>query len=435
MDDSKVILFLVVMLIFIRLYSSEENVIYERLLCENSTVKLQCPGDTLVEDINITAFSDVDEDSCILPKETTEETNSLNQEPTLSCIGQNSCQLTDKMINTSKYADLERTRKLHVKYNCVLENRVNVSRPDQTVCPSDMSSVLCNLRTRQVLVLAVNLTHETFVCSTPDLYNTCRRRIKESVKISCNKKRRCESVWNTSLSTLDECIKIPKRFKIVFTCKESRNANSMESEYNVAGVSVGVTTGVVVILGAVVVMFWFAKRKARDNILSRSLYTDADASHPRTPYDKLNCKTVTNKTYENPDAVIPCVSHRQDTPQKHNGSTPGHSVFGTADKNTELSPDPYSYVNNCNTSPTALMEYDTVNHYEIPIAKEDSDTASHVTDDDEYSYDISRHADLPDQHQGLYNRNADSMYDKTFTNSQENITNQTYDHCRSDTNT
>lgn len=145
---------------------------------------------------------------------------------------------------------------------------------------------------------------------------------------------------------------------------------------------------------------------------------------------------MTNKTYENPDAVIPCLSHRQDTPQKHNGSTPGRSVFGTADKDTELSPDPYSYVNNCNTSPTAVIEYDNPNHYEIPISKEDSDTASHVSDDDKYStYDISRHADLPDQHQGLYNRNADSMYDNTFTNSQEDITNQTYDHCRSETNT
>ncbi|VDI55360.1 Hypothetical predicted protein [Mytilus galloprovincialis] len=387
MDGSRVILLIVVTLIFIRRYNSEE-IVYERLLCENSTVKLQCPGDTLVENINITAFSDIGEDSCTLHKETTEETNSMNQEPILSCIGQNLCQLTDKMINMSKYANLEKTRKLHVKYNCVLGNRVNVSRPDQTVCPSDMSSVLCNLPTRQVLVLAVYLTQETF------------------------------------------------RVKIVFTCKESRNEHSMEREYNVAGVSIGVTAGVVVILGAVFVIFWFAKRKARDNILSRSLYTDADATHPRKPYEKLNCKTVTNKTYENPDAVIPCLSHQQNTPkQVQNGDTHGHSVFGTADKDTELSPDPYSYVNNCYTSPSASIEYANPNHYEIPISKEDSDTASHVTDDDKYSYDISRHPDLPDQHQGLYNRNVDSMYDNTFTNSQEDITYQTYDHCRSETNT
>ncbi|CAC5392882.1 unnamed protein product [Mytilus coruscus] len=415
-------------------YNEKENT-YERLLCENSSVKLHCPMEKLVDDINITAFSDIDEDSCSLPIDTTKDTKSLNQEHISSCIGRKSCELTGNMINMSYYTSLGRTRKFHVKFNCVLGTSVNISRPDKTVCPSDMSSVLCNQPNRQLLVLAVNLTQETFVCSTPDLYNMCRKWIEEDVKSSCNTKRRCDQV-----STLDECIKIPKRAKITFTCKESRNENSIENEYNIAGVSVGVTAGVVLILGALFVKFWFAKRKDRDTVQSRSHYTDVDATHTNTSYEKLNCKTVTNKTYENPDAVIPCLSHRQHIPtQEHKGYTAGHSVIGTADEDKDLSPDPYSYVSNSNTSLSASLEYDTPNMtvslYELPKSIEDSDTASHVTDDEKYSYDISRHADLPDQHQDLYNRSADSMYDITSNIRQEDIVNQTYDHCRSETNT
>ncbi|XP_052071759.1 uncharacterized protein LOC127710066 [Mytilus californianus] len=437
MDDSRVILLLVVILILVRVYNSEEN-IYERLLCENSSVKLQCPMEKLVDDINITASSDVDEESCYssLPTDTADDTKSWNQEPISSCIGRKSCELTGKMINMSYYTGLGRTRKFHVKFNCVLGTSVNISRPDKTVCPLDISSVVCNQPNRRLLVLAVNLTQETFVCSTPDLNNTCRKRIEEDVKSSCNTKRRCDLV---SISTLDECIKIPKRAKITFTCKESRNENSIENKYNIAGVSVGVTAGVVLILGALFVKFWFAKRKDRDTVQSRSHYTDADTTHTNTSYEKLNCKTVTNKTYENPDAVIPCLSHRQHIPtQEHKGYTAGDSVIGTADVHEELSPDPYSYVSNCNTS-SASIEYDTpnmnVNHYELSKPIEDSDASTHFTDDDKYSYDISRHADFPDQHKGLYNRSDDSMYNITSNIRPEDIVNQTYDHCRSETNT
>lgn len=82
-----------------------------------------------------------------------------------------------------------------------------------------MSSVVCGGKLRQIEIQSVELTPYLSFCEKPTLNNSCTELIHQKVETSCNGKKKCKQlIWNQSVSTWDDCIRIPQVFKISFSC-------------------------------------------------------------------------------------------------------------------------------------------------------------------------------------------------------------------------
>ncbi|CAG2253003.1 unnamed protein product [Mytilus edulis] len=93
-------------------------------------------------------------------------------------------------------------------------NRHDSNKPIQSVCPNNMSSVaiLCGGKFRQIEIQSVELMPYLSFCEKPTLDNSCTELIYQKVETSCNGNKKCKQlIWNQSVSTWDDCIRIPQK--------------------------------------------------------------------------------------------------------------------------------------------------------------------------------------------------------------------------------
>ncbi|CAC5392886.1 unnamed protein product [Mytilus coruscus] len=236
------------------------GLIFERLLCENSDAELNCPVGNAINDINIT-FHDV-QDTCSLTDDVYQGTMALNSTYYPSCIGHNSCVLKDTMINIS-HSVADRTKKIFIKYNCVRTSDQNYNpKNPKTVCPFNMESVACGSTRRKIEIQSVELLHYLSFCDKQYFDKNCTELVHQKVNTSCNGKQKCEPlIWNESIFTWDDCIRISKFVNISFSCKAIPSNIPLQDESNVVGVAVGVTVGLITIVGVIIVYIWFVRRQ------------------------------------------------------------------------------------------------------------------------------------------------------------------------------
>lgn len=98
------------------LFFQIEGLTFEKRLCENSTVDLTCPDGNAIEDINI-AFHDI-KNACSLTNDGYTGTEAINSTSYSSCIGHNSCLLSDKIVNVSHLV-ADKTWKLNIDFHCI----------------------------------------------------------------------------------------------------------------------------------------------------------------------------------------------------------------------------------------------------------------------------------------------------------------------------
>ncbi|VDI76091.1 Hypothetical predicted protein [Mytilus galloprovincialis] len=106
-----------------------------------------------------------------------------------------------------------------------------------------MSSVVCGGKLRQIEIQSVELTPYLSFCEKPTLNNSCTELIHQKVETSCNGKKKCKQlIWDQSVSTWDDCIRIPQVFKISFSCiKAIQTELPLQDESNVVGTNEGKT--------------------------------------------------------------------------------------------------------------------------------------------------------------------------------------------------
>ncbi|VDI76093.1 Hypothetical predicted protein [Mytilus galloprovincialis] len=255
-----------------------------------------------------------------------------------SCIGHNSCVLTDKIINVSNSGS-EKTWKLVIQYYCVRSsNNHHHPRTPKTVCPFKMESIACGDKNRKIEIKSVRMMPYLSDCEKPVLNNSCIELIHQKVNISCNGKQKCEPrIWNQSVFTWDDCIRIPRFYNISFSCVKAISPNvSLSEETNAVSVAVGVTVGLITIVGVIVVYKWFVKRKVSDDeqnttnqrdenkysignennaIASKSNYEMLTTDQESRSYDELNQDFRKQSSRDQPDRnnkdteneyIIPC---------------------------------------------------------------------------------------------------------------------------------
>ncbi|XP_052071760.1 uncharacterized protein LOC127710067 [Mytilus californianus] len=331
------------------------GLIFERLLCENSDAELNCPVGKAIDDINIT-FND-EQDACSLTDDDYTGTIALNSTYYPSCIGHNSCVLTDKIVNFFSSVAVK-TKKLFIEYHCVHEmNQHHNPKDARTVCPFNMESVKCGNRLRQIEIQSVELMQYSSFCENQNWDINCTDLIHQRLNTSCNGKQKCEPlIWKESISTWDDCIRIPKFVNISFSCIKAILPNiPLQDETNVVGVAVGVTVGLITIVGVIVVYIWFIRRKVTDDkqdityhqdenkyntgnenteIPSDSNYEMLTADQESKSYDKLyldfrqhSCRDHpdrNNKDIEN-EYIIPCqVTQKNKSKQTYEDQTVNH---------------------------------------------------------------------------------------------------------------
>ncbi|XP_052069267.1 uncharacterized protein LOC127708438 [Mytilus californianus] len=176
--------------------------------------------------------------------------------------------------------------------------------------------------------------------------------------------------------------KLPEFVNISFSCKAISNVLPLQAESYVEGVAVGVTVGLIIFFGVVVVYIWFVRRNKTD--------------------DKHN----TDRHHENADII--------------------------GNQNIELSA-------NCNSeisrNPELRNFHSKQNNYEMskPMNGSNYDGNGTISEKDNYvfhedQYDVSRGHNCSDHQQGIYSRAVDTLYDIASHSRQNTVTDQTYDH-------
>ncbi|CAC5392883.1 unnamed protein product [Mytilus coruscus] len=354
---------------------------FESLLCANHEAKLNCTVGNSIDDINIT-FHDV-QDACITTDEFHKGTSlALDSMSYSSCTGHNSCVLTDKMFNISQSV-LDKTRKLLIVFDCVHEStQHHFRKPSQSVCPFNMKSVNCTQFVRKIEIQSVEF-YQYLSCYEKQNLNmlnkNCTECIQMEVNASCNGKQICEQLtWNEC----SDCSRLPTFVNISFSCKAIPNALPLQAESNVEGIAVGVTVGILIIVGVVVVYMWFVRRKKLDD--------RHNIAHHHENADNIG----------NQNMVVPANCNSE------------------ISKNLEL--------RNFNSKQ---------NNYEMakPMNESDYDENGTISEKDNYvfhedQYDVSRGHYFADHHQGIYGRAVDTVYDSASHSRQNTVTDQTYDH-------
>ncbi|XP_071130892.1 uncharacterized protein [Mytilus edulis] len=321
----------------------------ERLGSGNSQTELNCTVGNTINDINITIHEV--HDACSTTDDVLTETiTDLDSASYTSCIGHNSCILTDKTINVSNSGS-EKTWKLVIQYYCVhTSNNHHYLKNPKKVCPYKMESIACGNAIRKIEIKSVEMMPYLSVCEKPVLNNSCIELIQQKVNTSCNGKQNCEpQIWNQSVFTWDDCIRIPKFYNISFSCVKAISPDvSLSEETNVVSVAVGVTVGLITIVGVIVVYILFVRRKVSDDeqnttnkrdenkysignkntaIPSDSNYEILTTDQESRSYDELkqdfrkqpsrDQPDINNKEMEN-EYIIPCPVTQQNKSKKEN---------------------------------------------------------------------------------------------------------------------
>ncbi|VDI25597.1 Hypothetical predicted protein [Mytilus galloprovincialis] len=214
---------------------------FEKRLCENSTIDLTCPDGNAIEDINI-AFHDIG-NACSLTNDGNMGTEAMNSTSYSSCIGHNSCVLTDKMINVSHLV-ADKTWKLNIDYHCIRTDQLerNNSKPEIAVCPYNMESVRCARQLNKVEIQSVEVMQYSSFCKKHNLDQQCTEFIQKNVQKSCSFNNTCQPIiWTKSVNTWDDCIRIPKFVNISFSCKAITSERPSQDETSDHG-SLAITT-------------------------------------------------------------------------------------------------------------------------------------------------------------------------------------------------
>lgn len=350
-----------------------------------------------------------------------------------SCIGHNSCVLTVKIINVSNSVS-DKTWRLFIQYHCVRTSNQNHNpKEPQTVCPFNMESVACGSTLRKIEIQSVELIPYLSVCEEQILNNSCTELIYQNVNTSCNGKQKCEPlIWNKSVFTWDDCIRIPKLFNISFSCvKAIPTVLTLQGKSNVEGVAVGVTVGMIIIVGVVVGLMWFVRRKRTDDKHNIANHHDENNDY----IGNQNIAMSANSTSE----VSKNLELKSCNPK---GTNKGETVndlesnFETRIRRETKSP----YYNLANHS-TVLepmrfpVQHLNANNYEMakPITDSKNDKNRTISENDNYAfyedqYDISGKIDRSDHQQGIYSRAVDTVYDIAIHSRQNIVIDQTYDH-------
>ncbi|XP_052071758.1 uncharacterized protein LOC127710065 isoform X2 [Mytilus californianus] len=191
---------------------------FEKFECEKFQTELNCTVGNSIDDINITFHHE--QNDCSLTNDVYKETTiPLDSASYPSCIGHNSCVLTDKIVNVSNSV-ADKTRKIFIQYHCVrTSNQNHNKKKPQIVCPFNMESVACGSPSRKIEIQSVELIPSLSFCEKQIMNNSCTEMIHQKVNTSCNGKQKCKPlIWNESVFTLDDCIRIPKLFNISFSC-------------------------------------------------------------------------------------------------------------------------------------------------------------------------------------------------------------------------
>ncbi|XP_063443842.1 uncharacterized protein LOC134724631 [Mytilus trossulus] len=274
-----------------------------------------------------------------------------------------------------------------------------------------------------------------FLLCEHNLNYSCIDFIDKKVNTSCNGKRKCEPlIWNQSVCARDECFRIPKCYNIVFTCiKAIPTVLPLQAESNIEGVAVGVTVGLIIIVGVVVVYMWFVRRKSRDD-----KHTIANCHDKNDDYignqntampAKRNSEMSTNFELRN-------INHKETNEGKTDNDLESNSETRVSGQILR----PYS---NSTIYSTALEPSDggcpvnPVNAYNYEMAKPinnskyDKNTPTLEKDNyafNEDQYDVSGQHDGSDYPQGIYSRGVDTVYDSATHSRQNNMADETYDH-------
>ncbi|XP_063447300.1 uncharacterized protein LOC134726822 [Mytilus trossulus] len=416
MDDST---YRFVKLFFVILSFSKKShgLTFEKRLCENSTVDLTCPSGNAIEDINI-LFHDIG-NSCSLTNDGNMGTEAMNSSYP-SCIGHNSCVLTDKMLNVSHLV-ADKTWKLNIDYHCVRKN-INNSKTEKTVCPYNMESVTCGNTKNKIEIQSVEVMMYSSFCENHILDQQCTELTKHNVIESCNINNTCQPIiWTKSVNTWDDCIRIPKFVNISFSCKAittERLSQDETSEHgNMAlstvlplqegsgiegniGVAVGVIVGLIVIVGVVVLYLVFVRRKNTDD------KHDIASNYENADYvGNQNIALPANCTSENSTNLELRINDRKETNKSDTILETGcikdtdNQYYNSANFSTALEP-------NRTDIP---VHHSNANDYEMakPIDDFKYDKNTPTLEKDNYAfnedqYNVSGKHDGSDYQQGIY---------------------------------
>ncbi|XP_076072842.1 uncharacterized protein LOC143044665 [Mytilus galloprovincialis] len=261
MEDST---FKFVKLFFVILSFSKKShgLTFEKRLCENSTAEITCPDGNAIENIDI-MFHNIG-NACSLTNDGYMGTAAMNSTSYSSCIGHNSCVLSNKMVNVSHLV-ADKTWKLNIDYHCIRSN-FNKSKPQKTVCPYNMETVKCGNPINKIEIQSVKVMYYSSFCKERNMHQQCTESIHQKVQESCNITNTCRPIiWTKSVNTWDDCIRIPKFVNISFSCKAIPPNIPLLDETNLVSVAVVVTVGLITIVGVIVVYIWFLKRKVTDD--------------------------------------------------------------------------------------------------------------------------------------------------------------------------
>ncbi|CAG2209590.1 unnamed protein product [Mytilus edulis] len=316
---------------------------FESVLCENDEVTLNCTVGNSIDDIKITIHGV--QDTCSITDDVNKETKiALDSTSYSSCIGQHSCVLTDKMLNVSRSV-LEKTRKLLIEFDCVRDDdNDHYRKPLGSVCSFNMKLVNCTNSNRKIEIQSVKLKQYLSFCENQNLKRSCTECYQIKVNSACNGKQMCEQLTNGC----DDCSRLPKFVYISFSCKR---------------VAVGVTVGLITIVGVIVVFIWFVRRKVSDDkqnttyqrdenkysignennaIASNSNYEMLTTDQESRSYDELNQDFRKQPSRDQPDRninkdieneyIIPCtVTQKNKSKHANKDQTVNHveSYIGT----------------------------------------------------------------------------------------------------------
>ncbi|VDI25600.1 Hypothetical predicted protein [Mytilus galloprovincialis] len=351
----------------VSLADKSHGLYFEYLLCENHEAKFNCSVGNSIDDINITSH-DV-QDACrttdYFQNGTVITLDSMSYQ---SCIGNNSCVLKDEMFNVP-HSVLDKTWKLFVKFVCIrIRDNDTYEKPALSLSPFNMKSVNCTHSDRRMEIHSVELKQNSSFCEKQNLHESLTKCIQMKVNAACNGKQTCEQVrWYE-----------PKYVNISFSCKGIQNELQSQTESYV-GAAVGVTVGLIIIVGGVVVFIWFVRRKKPDD-----------------------------KKY--------MAHHHENTDMSDNIGNQNIALSAT-----------------CNSEIPSNIELSNVNskqnNYEMakPMnMMNESEKDNYVFHENQY--DVSRGNNCSEPQQGIYSRAVDTVYDSASHSRQNNISDQTYDH-------